>query len=66
MLEDPNASHATILGTGTLITDRAYGKAVQPVEVAGPGVFEQMSDDELKAFVMIEARDLLGLSNDVG
>jgi hypothetical protein len=64
ILEDPDAGVTAVLTAIQLLTDRAYGKAVQPLEVAGPGVFEQMTDDELNEFVTTEAKALLGMAVD--
>lgn len=41
------------------IYDRGYGKAKQPIEVGGPGAFDQMTDAELDAYCKSEARALL-------
>lgn len=43
----------------SLVADRAYGKAVQPIEIGGPGTFDGMSDEELTEFIerkMIELK----------
>lgn len=37
------------------LLDRAYGKAVQQIEAGGPGAFDDMDDDELRAYVASKA-----------
>lgn len=41
------------------ILDRGHGKATQPIEIGGPGAFDQMSDDQLDEFCISEARKLM-------
>ncbi len=42
----------------TAILDRGHGKAVQQVEVGGPGAFAELSDDEVSALIIMAAATL--------
>lgn len=41
------------------LLDRAYGKAVQQIEAGGPGAFDDMTDDELSAYIALKARKFI-------
>lgn len=49
---DPNATPAARVAAAGVLLDRGYGKAVQPVELGGPGAFDQMTTEELEAYVL--------------
>lgn len=44
----------------SLLFDRGYGRAVQPIEAGLPGDFENMEDTELRAYVKRKAAVIMG------
>lgn len=46
-----------MMEAGTWLADRGWGKATQPVGLTGSaGLFDEMSDDELEAYVQQQIR----------
>lgn len=42
------------------LLDRGYGRPVQQIEAAGPGAFEEMEEDELRAYIRSRAHLING------
>jgi hypothetical protein len=46
----------------SVLLERGYGKAVQPVEIGAPGAFDDMTDAELDALAQNTARKVIDLT----
>lgn len=62
---DPNQPGSARVAACNVLLDRGYGKAVQQVEVGGPGQFDSFDYDELKQHVIKHARRIVieGIAN---
>ena len=60
VMQDPFQTGAARVAAVSLLLDRGYGKAIQPVEVGGPGAFDQMNDTELDEYISSRLKLLVG------
>ncbi len=57
--DNPNEPAAARVTAAKELLDRGYGKATQPIEVGGPGAFDGLEDDELDAYVLTKALEIV-------
>lgn len=56
---DEEQPAAARLQAASIILDRGYGKAAQPVEVHQGNIFEEMDDEDLDGYILDNAREFV-------
>lgn len=57
--EDEEQPAAARLQAASIILDRGYGKAAQPVEVHQGNIFEEMDEEDLDGYILDNAREFV-------